>query len=171
MDRKLAVALFLFPATAQAASIIKPIVACREEGDTQKVLEFLGKSDKAGLEKFSTPKLAKGDCLNLSKGMNVTVDVKHPKLFCVRPSGGLDCYWTADANVNENASAETHQGSGSGSHAGGHGRGGGGGGMGGGGMGGGSGSGMGGGGMGGGGMGGGGMGGGSMGGGSSSAQP
>ncbi|MCL2384931.1 MAG: hypothetical protein FWC84_03790 [Alphaproteobacteria bacterium] len=137
MDRKLAVALFVFPATVQAASIIKPIVACREEGDTQKVFEFLAKNDKAGLDKFSSPKLAKGDCLNLSKGMNVTVDVKHPKLFCVRPAGGLDCYWTADANVNENPSADTHQGSSPASHAGGHGRGGMG--MGGGGMGGGSG--------------------------------
>jgi len=135
LDRKLAVALFVFPATAQAASIIKPIVACREEGDTQKIFEYLAKNDKAGLEKFSALKLAKGDCLNLSKGMNVTVDVKHPKLFCVRPSGGLDCYWTANANVNENPSAETHQGSGQGSHAGGRGHGGGGMGMGGGGMG------------------------------------
>jgi len=39
------------PSMAQAASVIKPIVACREEADSKKVLEFLGKNDKAGLDK------------------------------------------------------------------------------------------------------------------------
>ena len=68
--------------------------------------------------------------------MAVTVDTKDAKLFCVRPTGGLDCYWTADADINQNPSEpEAHQGGHSG--GGGHKRGGGGGGMGGGGMGGG----------------------------------
>ena len=100
------------------------------------VLDFLAKNDKAGLDKFSAPKLAKGDCLSLSKGMAVTIDTKDAKLFCVRPTGGLDCYWTADADINQNASEpEAHQGDHSGGD--GHKRGGGGGGMGGGGIGGG----------------------------------
>jgi hypothetical protein len=88
---------------AEAASVIKPIVACKDEADSRKVLDFLGKNDKAGLDKFSAPKLAKGDCLSLSKGMAVTIDTKDGKLFCVRPWGGLDCYWTADADINQNA--------------------------------------------------------------------
>ncbi|HUI22694.1 MAG TPA: hypothetical protein VLZ74_16880 [Methylocella sp.] len=126
----------LFPSMAEAASVIKGIVACRDETDSKKVLEFLGKNDKAGLDKFSAPKLAKGDCLSLSKGMNVTIDTKDAKLFCVRPAGGLDCYWTADADINQNpGEAQARQGSQQG--GGGHRRGGGGGGMGGGGMGGG----------------------------------
>jgi uncharacterized membrane protein YgcG len=123
------------PSMAEAASVIKPIVACKDAADSRKVLDFLGKNDKAGLDKFSAPKLAKGECLSLSKRMVVTIDTKDAKLFCVRPWGGLDCYWTADADINQNASEPearpaTHSG-------GGHKRGGGGGGMGGGGMGGG----------------------------------
>jgi uncharacterized membrane protein YgcG len=125
-SRYLAILALLLPSMAQAASVIKPIVACREEADSKKVLEFLGKNDKAGLDKFSAPKLSKGDCLTLSKGMAVTIDTKDAKLFCVRPTGGLDCYWTVDADINQNATeTQAHQGDHSG--GGGHKRGGGGG--------------------------------------------
>ena len=58
--------------------------------------------------------------------MAVTIDTKDAKLFCVRPTGGLDCYWTADADINQNATeTQAHQGDHSG--GGGHKRGGGGG--------------------------------------------
>ena len=87
---------------AEAASVIKAIVACKDEADSRKVLDFLGKKDTAGLDKFSAPKLAKGDCFSLSKGMAMTIDKKDGKLLCVRPWGGLDCYWTADADINQN---------------------------------------------------------------------
>jgi hypothetical protein len=92
--RCFAILALLLTSTVEAASVIKPIVACKDEADSRKVLDFLGKNDKAGLDKFSAAKLAKGDCLSLSKGI---------KLFCVRPWGGLDCYWTADADINQNA--------------------------------------------------------------------
>jgi hypothetical protein len=101
--RSLAVLALLLPSMAEAASVIKPIVACKDEVDSRKVLDFLGKNDKVGLDKFSAPKLAKGDCLTLAKGMAVTIDTKNTTLFCVRPTGGLDCYWTADADINQNA--------------------------------------------------------------------
>ncbi len=109
--RCLAVLALLLPSIAEAASVIKPIVACKDEADSRKVLDFLGKNDKAGLDKFGAPKLAKGDCLSFSKGMAVTIDTKDAKLFCVRPTGGLDCYWTADADINQNATeSQAHQG-------------------------------------------------------------
>jgi uncharacterized membrane protein YgcG len=131
----LTILALLLPSMAEAASVIKPIVACRDEADSKKILEFLGKNDKAGLDIFSAPKLIKGDCMTLSKNMAVDIDTKDAKLFCVRPTGGLDCYWTVDADINQNAAeSEAHQGDHSG---GGHKRGGGGGGMGGGGTGGG----------------------------------
>ncbi|MGA9486736.1 MAG: hypothetical protein WBV25_06640 [Methylocella sp.] len=131
--RYLAILALLLPSMAQAASVIKPIVACRDEADSKKVLEFLGKNDKAGLDKFSAPKLSKRECVTLSKNMAVDIDSKDAKLFCVRPTGELDCYWTVDADINQNASgSDAHQGA----QPGGGGRKRGGGGMGGGGMGG-----------------------------------
>ena len=133
----IAILALLFPSIAEAASVIKPIVACKDVSDSKKILEFLGKNDKAGLDKFSAPKLTRGDCFSLSKGMAVTIDTKDAKLFCVRPTGGLDCYWTVDADINQNATeSEPHQGA----HSGGGGHKHGGGGMGSGGMGGGGGA-------------------------------
>ncbi|MGC2222678.1 MAG: hypothetical protein WA624_10105 [Methylocella sp.] len=115
--RYLAVLALLLPSMAGAASVIEPLVACKDEANSRKILDFLGKNDKAGLDKFSAPKLAKGDCLSLSKGMAVTIDTKDAKLFCVRPTGGLDCYWTADADINQNAAEPQAR---SATHSGGH---------------------------------------------------
>ena len=106
--RYLAILALLLPSMAQAASVIKPIVACRDEANSEKVLEFLGKNDKAGLDKFSAPKLSKRECVTLSKNMAVDIDTKDAKLFCVRPTGELDCYWTVDADINQNAAEPRH---------------------------------------------------------------
>jgi hypothetical protein len=115
--RYFAVLALLLPSMAEAASVIKPIVACKDEADSRKVLDFLGKKDTAGLDKFSAPKLAKGDCFSLSKGMAVTIDTKDGTLLCVRPWGGLDCYWTADADIDQNpAEPETRPATHSGGH-------------------------------------------------------
>jgi hypothetical protein len=51
--RYLAVLALFLPSMTEAASVIKPIVACKDEADSRKVLDFLGKNDKAGLDKFS----------------------------------------------------------------------------------------------------------------------
>jgi hypothetical protein len=122
--RAIAILALLSPSMTEAASVIKPIVACKDVSDSKKVLEFLGKNDKAGLDTFSAPKLMKGDCFSLSKGMAVTIDTKDAKLFCVRPTGGLDCYWTVDADINQNASEpetrpSSHSGGGGHKHGGG----------------------------------------------------
>ena len=102
-------ALFL-PSMVEAATVVKPIVACKSKDDTKKVIDFLGKKDNAGLDKFSGPKLARGDCSGLSKGEEVTIDTKDGQLLCVRPWGGLDCYWTIDGDINQNsAGPETRQ--------------------------------------------------------------
>src|ERR1700730_16480066 len=44
--RYLAVLALFLPSMAEAASVIKPIVACKDEADSRKVLDFLGKHDK-----------------------------------------------------------------------------------------------------------------------------
>jgi hypothetical protein len=46
--RCLVVLALLLPSIAEAASVIKPIVACKDEADSRKVLDFLAKNDKRG---------------------------------------------------------------------------------------------------------------------------
>ncbi|MGA2638669.1 hypothetical protein [Methylocella sp.] len=102
----LAVLVLAFPSIAAAAIVIKPNVACKAEADSKKLLDLGAKNDKAGVDKFSAPKLAAGDCFSLFKAMNVDVDKKDGKLLCVRPTGGFDCYWAADDSINQNPTSE-----------------------------------------------------------------
>jgi hypothetical protein len=100
---RMAVALALAaPAAAQAATVANPIVGCKAESDSKKVLEFIAKNDATGLEKFKTSKIAGGDCSSLSKGMSVAIDKKDGQFLCVRPTGGFDCFWTAAVAINQN---------------------------------------------------------------------
>jgi len=92
----------LLPTAAQAASVAAPITACKAEADSKKVFEFISKNDASGLDKFKTSKVTAGDCSSLSKGMAVTIDKKDGQFLCVRPTGGLDCFWTAAVTINEN---------------------------------------------------------------------
>ncbi|WOJ89687.1 hypothetical protein RZS28_18210 [Methylocapsa polymorpha] len=92
----------LLPTAALAASVAAPITACKDEADSKKVFEFISKNDASGLDKFKTSKVAAGDCSSLSKGMAVTIDKKDGQYMCVRPTGGLDCFWAAAVTINEN---------------------------------------------------------------------
>ena len=99
-------------AAAHAATVANPIVGCKLEANSEKVLEFIAKNDAAGLEKFKTPKIAAGDCSSLSKGMSVAIDKKDGQFLCVRPTGGFDCFWTAAVAINQNpADSERSQSS------------------------------------------------------------
>jgi hypothetical protein len=98
----IAILALSLPATAQAASVVKPVVACKAEPDAKKILEFIAKNDNSGLEKFRTSKVATGDCSSLSKGMAVTIDKRDGQFVCVRPTGGLDCFWVSDVAINQN---------------------------------------------------------------------
>jgi hypothetical protein len=90
------------PGMAQAASVTKPIVACKAEPDAKKLLEFIANNNNSGLDKFRMFKVKTGDCSSLSKGMAVTIDKRDGQFMCVRPTGGLDCFWVSAVAINQN---------------------------------------------------------------------
>jgi len=63
------------------------------------------KDDKDKREAYFKAKVASGDCTQLARGEEVSVDQRDGDLWCVRPSGDLDCYWTADKAIDLNPSA------------------------------------------------------------------
>lgn len=99
--RLFAATMFFFSTAAEAASVAKPIIAWKAEADSKKAVDLLAKQDNAGLNKFSGPKLSSGDCFSLFKGMAVDVERKDGQLLCVRPTGGLDCYWAAEIAISQ----------------------------------------------------------------------
>jgi hypothetical protein len=123
--QSLAILALALPASAQAANVANSIVGCKAKAGTQTVAEFMAKNDNAGLEKLKTAKIKAGDCSFLSKGMAITIDKKDGQYLCVRPSGGLDCFWAPAIAINQNptepektpASRSRSQGRGWGRHS------------------------------------------------------
>ena len=105
MHRMAALLALAAPVAAHAATVANSIVGCKAQADSRKALELIAKNDAAGLEKFKAFKIAGGDCSSLSKGMSVVVDKKDGQFLCVRPTGGLDCFWTAAVAINQNPTA------------------------------------------------------------------
>jgi len=87
---------------ARAAAMKTSTFGCKAPADAQKALYLQSKKDAAGLAAFTQAKLASGACVTLGRGLTVTTDMKKPPLTCVRLSGDLDCYWTADVLVDLN---------------------------------------------------------------------
>jgi len=92
----------LGPPSVRAAAMKASTFGCKAPADAQKALDLQSKKDAGALAKFTQPKLASGACITLGRGLSVTSDMKKPPLTCVRLSGDLDCYWTADALVDLN---------------------------------------------------------------------
>lgn len=106
----------VFLLTGQAMSVEAAVLAqnfygCRDQADARKLLEFLAKADKSSIEKLGKAKIAAGSCIPIERGTNVAVDEKKPSLFCVRLTGGLDCYWVADALIDQKAHDAQERGS------------------------------------------------------------
>ena len=87
-------------APARAAAVRGPILACRDKGDIMKALQR--GSDKQGKEiaSFLDGRVKSGDCLQLRTDQKVEVDQRDGVLWCVRPAGGLDCFWTLDKAID-----------------------------------------------------------------------
>ena len=54
-----------------------------------------------GGDDFEKAKIASGDCTSIIEGSVVGIDERKGAMFCIRPSGALDCYWAASAGVDE----------------------------------------------------------------------
>jgi hypothetical protein len=94
-----------FPAHAAAAKAT--FFACKEQTVFKKPFQHPAgqaskdvKEDKAKTEAYFKAKIASGECIQLARGEQVSIDQRDGELSCVRQTGGLNCYWTAD-NVIE----------------------------------------------------------------------
>jgi hypothetical protein len=99
---------------AYAAAAKSTFYACKEQAVFKKAFEVPAgkeakddKANRARLEAYFKDKIASGACLQLARGQQVSVDQRDKNLWCVRLSGGLDCYWTVDQAIDLNPSAST----------------------------------------------------------------
>ena len=87
---------------SDAAVLKMTTFGCKAEADATKAIGFQVRKDSAGLDKFTAPKVAAGDCVAFGRGVSINPETKRPPLVCVRLSGDLDCYWVAESLVDLN---------------------------------------------------------------------
>ena len=84
---------------ADAAMTRGDIFACRDSSVFAAGAQLRAKGQATG--GFEKAKIASGECTSIIKGSVVGIDERKGSLFCVRPSGALDCYWTVSAGIDE----------------------------------------------------------------------
>ena len=87
---------------AAGAALKASVPACADEATLRKGLQIPGDADgKKGAAYFKS-KIDAGECSQLARGQQVTVDERRAGAWCVRPSGSLDCLWTLEKAVDLN---------------------------------------------------------------------
>jgi hypothetical protein len=92
--------VFFLPAAAKAAAVRAPILACRDQADIKRALRPASDKERKDDAAHLKSKVASGDCLQLVRDQKVLVDQRDGVLWCVRPSGGLDCFWTYEKAID-----------------------------------------------------------------------
>jgi hypothetical protein len=103
----LPVFLVLPQSRARAAAVKATFYACKDQAIFKKAFQRpAGKASpdakdaKADSDAYFKSRVSAGECLQLARGEEVSIDQRNGELWCVRPSGGLECYWTADKAID-----------------------------------------------------------------------
>jgi hypothetical protein len=103
----LAAFLVLSQSPARAAAVKATFYACKDQAIFKKAFQrpagkasLDAKDAKADSDAYFKSRISTGECLQLARGQDVSIDQRNGELWCVRPSGGLECYWTADKAID-----------------------------------------------------------------------
>jgi hypothetical protein len=89
---------FLYIEASKAAVFKAAVPACRDKNEAQQL--FLNSEMKKKNSDSSAVQAQSNACSKFTAGQKVTVDERDGQLWCVRPSGELECYWTIDKAIN-----------------------------------------------------------------------
>ncbi len=96
----LGAALTFAQSVADAAALKAAVAACRDQADIKKALVRASDKESKATAAYIKSRTSSGDCLQLTRGEQVDVDQREGVLWCVRPVGALDCYWTLDKAID-----------------------------------------------------------------------
>lgn len=85
---------------AQAAVARGAVLACRDPAVIKRAFKPIDAKTAKEDAAFFKAKLSAGECVQLVRDQKVLVDQRDGPLWCVRPSGGLDCYWTLEKAID-----------------------------------------------------------------------
>ena len=93
--------LIIAPVSAQAAVTKSTLLACKDEADLRTAVKFRNGGDRKASAEFEKGKIEAGNCIIIQQNTVIGMDERKPPLVCIRPAGGLDCYWTVGSAVDE----------------------------------------------------------------------
>lgn len=64
--------------------------------------KIMAEGDQEAIKRFKIATSQSGECLTLRKGEPVDVEKRNDKIFCVRPPGEEQCYWTDNLALRPN---------------------------------------------------------------------
>ena len=88
---------------ADAARVNQSIVACHDEASAKNLAEVQGKpnNNKHPVSPATQKAKTTQPCSDLPEGMTVTVEQTDGQYVCVRPWGGLECFWTKSEAIDQ----------------------------------------------------------------------
>ena len=86
----------------EAAAFKGTFAACKDEAVLKKAFQNPSDTDGKKAAAYFKAKVESGECMQFVRGQQITVDERDGGFWCVRPSGGLDCYWTLEKVVDLN---------------------------------------------------------------------
>ncbi|HXY58664.1 MAG TPA: hypothetical protein VEH76_08790 [Methylocystis sp.] len=99
----LASALLVLSGGAGSCAALKVAApACSDEATLKKGYQIPADADGQKAAAYFKGRIDEGECQQFARGQQVTVDERHEPLWCVRPSGGLDCFWTLAKAIDLN---------------------------------------------------------------------
>lgn len=76
------------------------VLACRDPADIKRAFKPINEKTAKEDGAYFKARLSAGECVQLLRDQQVLVDQRNGPLWCVRPSGGLDCYWTLEQAID-----------------------------------------------------------------------
>ena len=98
---------------ANAAALKAATAACQDKDVFKKAFQIPSDKDGKKAAAYFQAKIGDGKCQQFPHGQEVSVDERDGAFWCVRPSGGLECYWTLEKAVDLNPPKQTTSHSGS----------------------------------------------------------
>ncbi len=77
-------------------------LACKTQLYLDTGRKIMAGNDEEAIKRFKIATSQSGECLTLKKGQPVDIEKRNDKIFCVRPPGEDQCYWTDNLALRPN---------------------------------------------------------------------
>ena len=83
-----------------AATLNANFPGCKDKTSAKQIFMPRNEPIKRKTQSSDPQQPTPDNCIKFAQGQKVNVDERDGQLWCIRPNGELECYWTLDKAVN-----------------------------------------------------------------------